>query len=89
MMWNYRVCHRPSVAGGGHQIHEVYYDSKGRIKLYSADPISPHGDIVDELYEDMACMWKAFDEEPLNLDHVDRLLKSRKENLNEGKPDKS
>lgn len=78
-MWNYRVCHRPSVAGGGYNIHEVYYDNDGCIKLYSQNPIAPTGDIVDELYEDMACMWKAFDDEPLNLDYVDKLLKTREQ----------
>lgn len=74
MSWNYRVCYRPSVAGGGHNIHEVYYDDKGRVKMYSKHPISAFGDDVDELYEDFAAMWKAFDEEPLDLDRLDKKL---------------
>ena len=74
MSWNYRVCFRPSVAGGGHQIHEVYYDDKGRIEFYSQRPVSSFGDDTDELYEDFANMWKAFDKEPLDLDRVDKKI---------------
>lgn len=74
MSWNYRVCHRPSVPGGGHQIHEVYYDDRGRIKFYSNNPISAFGDDKDELYEDFANMWKAFDEDVIDLDRLDRKL---------------
>jgi len=62
----------------GYQIHEVYYDDKGNVKFYSTNPVTAFGDIADELYEDMCNMMRAFDEEPLNLDHVDYLL-TRKE----------
>jgi len=79
MAWNYRVCYRPSVTGGGYQIHEVFYDEDGGIKFYSAKPVSPHGDIVDELYEDVAKFWKAFDREPLNLDLIDKLYREKRE----------
>jgi len=75
MTWNYRICHRPSVAGSGYCIHEVYYDSKGRIEMITERPMTPNGDVPDDLYEDMALMWKAFDDEPINLDYMDKLLK--------------
>lgn len=75
MSWNYRVCYRPSIPGGGHQIHEVYYDDKGRVSMYTSRPSTAFGDDNDELYESMALMWKAFDKEPLDLDRVDRKLK--------------
>lgn len=78
MTWNYRICHRPSVTGGGFSIHEVYYDSEGRIKMYTERPVPPFGDIPDELYEDMCMMMDAFDKEPLNLDHIDRILRTKK-----------
>lgn len=74
MSWNYRVCFRPSIPGGGHQIHEVYYDDEGRIKFYTERPVSAFGDDKEELYEDFAKMWKAFDEEPLDLDRVDKKI---------------
>lgn len=74
MRWNYRVCYRPSSEVPSYYIHEVYYDDKGRIKHYSSKPIVPFGDDCDELYEDIANMWKAFDKETLDLDRVDRKL---------------
>lgn len=79
MAWNYRVCHRPSVTGGGYQIYEVYYDEKGEIDFYTTNPVTPFGDIVDELYEDVAKFWKAFDREPLNLDLIDKLHREKRE----------
>ena len=77
MTWNYRVCHRPSVTGGGFQIHEVYYDEDMRIQLYSERPVTAFGEIPDELYEDMCKMMDAFDKEPINLDHLDRVMKRK------------
>lgn len=78
MSWNYRVCHRPSVPGSGYQIHEVYYEDNGDIKLYSSKPISAHGDISEELYQDLCWMMDAFDKDPLNLDMVDRMFAESK-----------
>ena len=77
MSWNYRVCHRPSVVGGGFQIHEVYYEEDGSIKYYSVNPVTAHGDITEELYEDMCMMMDAFDKDPINLDHQDYLFKKQ------------
>jgi hypothetical protein len=74
MSWNYRVCHRPTVAGGGFNIHEVYYDDEGRIILYSENPITPFGDIREELECDMSQMIDAFNQDTLNLNHVDHLI---------------
>lgn len=74
MSWNYRVTHRPKNPLEGYQIREVYYDDDGNVTLYSRDAIAAHGDISDELYEDMCMMMDAFEKEPLNLDHVDYLL---------------
>ena len=79
--WNYRIAHRPkSDPLLGYMIYEVFYDQDGKVKMYTANPISPFGDIPDELYEDMFNMMRAFDEEPLNLDYIDYLL-SRKDEV--------
>ena len=82
MIWNYRVTHRPKSAPlEGFQIREVYYDDeRGRVRFYTQNPVTPFGDISEELYEDFCEMMKAFDEEPLNLDHVDYLIKVKKGN---------
>ena len=73
MKFNYRVCFRPSV-NPTHQIHEVYYDDRGRIVFYDTEPAVAFGDDSDELYECCAKMWKAFDEEVIDLDRLDRKL---------------
>lgn len=78
MSWNYRVCHRPSVTGGGYQIHEVYYEDDGEIKFYSSKPIAAHGDISEELYQDMCMMMDAFDKDPLDLDALDKMFETSK-----------
>lgn len=75
MSRQYRICYRKSSPLPGYQIHEVYYDDDGNIKHYSKQPITPYGDIKEELYHDMCDMMDAFDREYLNLDQVDFLMK--------------
>lgn len=77
MSWNYRACHRPSVPGSGYQIHEIYYDDEGNIEFYTKNPISPHGDIVDELYADLTMMMDALDFAPIDLDELDKMFSKK------------
>jgi len=42
--------------------------------LYEREPAIAFGDDRDELYERCAEMWKAFDEEPLDLDRMDKKI---------------
>ena len=76
MNWSrkYRVCHRPTIPGGGYAVHEVYYDDEGRVTMYSKQPVSPCGDIPEELEMEMGQMIDAFNEETLNLNHLDHLI---------------
>lgn len=78
----YRVCHRPSSAVPSYYIHEVFFDEEGRIIFYTQQPIIPFGDVSEELYEEMCGMMDAFNDEPLNLDHVDYLIQVKR-NVNE------
>lgn len=84
MSWNYRIGHRPKTEPLlGHMIYEVFYDEEGQVKMYAVNPVSPFGDIPDELYEDMCNMMRAFDEEPLNLDYIDYLLERKRRSTEE------
>jgi len=76
----YRICYRPSCSAPTYSIHEVYYDETGKICYYAKEPYTAFGDIMDELYRDMCGMMDSFDEEPLNLDLLDKQFqeKSRK-----------
>jgi hypothetical protein len=42
--------------------------------LYEREPAVAFGDDVPEMYERCAEMWKAFDDEPLDLDRVDKKI---------------
>ena len=83
----YRLVHRPkSEPLLGYWISEVWYDEEGRVVLYG-DAATPEGDIPDEAYENICNMMKAFDNEPLNLDYVDYLLKVKWENERQSNTD--
>ena len=86
MIRNYRVCFRAKAVVPTFQIHEVFYDNHYDVIGYEKTPAIAFGDIQEELYENFCDMMKAFDEVPLNLDHIDYLMKvkddERKSNSN-------
>jgi hypothetical protein len=61
MTWNYRVIRKPDPDGLPDQfeIHEVYYDSAGRIEAWTEEPCTPFGESLDELQADMEMMSQA------------------------------
>lgn len=62
MSWNYRIVKRKYDNGEKtFAIHEVYYDKKGKIKMWSADPIYVYGGSFKELEKDLDAYIKAFD----------------------------
>ena len=63
------------------QIHEVFYDNHYDIVGYEKAPAVAFGDITEELYENFCEMMKAFDEVPLNLDHVDYLISQKEKDV--------
>ena len=86
MIRNYRVCFRAKSPIPSYQIHELFYDNHYDVVGYEKAPAIAFGDLTEELYENFCEMMKAFDEVPLNLDHVDYLLRvkeyERKSNSN-------
>jgi hypothetical protein len=46
--------------------------------MYSKQPVSPCGDIPEELEMEMGQMIDAFNDEPLNLNHLDHLINLEK-----------
>lgn len=57
----------------------MFYDNHYEVIGYEKSPAIAFGDIPDELYENFCEMMKAFDEPPLNLDHVDYMMKVKDE----------
>lgn len=80
MIRNYRVCFRPKSEVPTSQIHEVFYYNHYDVIGYEKAPAVAFGDVTEELYESFCEMMKAFDEVPLNLDHIDYLIQVKKEN---------
>lgn len=57
MHWNYRVLkttHGDNDPSYG--VHEVYYDEKGALRLYTLDPVAVVGDSVEDLSNILAKM---------------------------------
>jgi len=54
--------------------------------MYSEEPLSPWGDIPEELEMEMGQMIDAFNDEPLNLNCLDHLINLKKKltDRNEG-----
>jgi len=46
--WNYRVMHRD----GWYAVYSVYYDDRGRISDWSAEPAALTGESVEDLAEE-------------------------------------
>lgn len=65
MTWNYRIIRDKD---GVYGIHEVYY-KKGKIDMWS-DAMTPLGESIDELKEDLDMMAEAFKKPVLEDDKL-------------------
>jgi len=61
--WNHRVVQNDK--DGLLQIHEIYYNDNGEIWLWS-NPVTPSGETIDELKNDVEYFIAAFDKPVLN-----------------------
>ena len=59
MSWNYRVVRQKNKLGTYYGIHEVYYNKKGKVSAMTQDLITPCGDTLEELKEDLQYMLEA------------------------------
>jgi len=66
MIWNYKVIEHDSFF----VIHEVYYNDKGDITAISEDPMHPHGEMPEELKNDMKYFLQAFNRPVLKKDKI-------------------
>jgi hypothetical protein len=70
MQWNYRIIRFvDSYKRESYRIHEVYYQGD-KISTVSEVPITPSGEDVSELKEDIRRMQEAFDKPILNYDEI-------------------
>ena len=71
MGWNHRVMKHEKADGDDdwYQIHEVYYDSKREPDSWTADGISPGGNTLEDLRDELIRMLEATEKEILNYKH--------------------
>ena len=70
MSWNYRVIHRKDQATSNedvYAIHEVYYKGD-KPRAMTENPVSPIGENIEELCEDLKCYMAALDKPILEAD---------------------
>jgi hypothetical protein len=58
MTWNHRV----RLRNGWFEIVEAYYDADGKLEMQTVDAVSPGGETVDELRDELNRMLRALDE---------------------------
>ncbi len=58
MIWNYRIIHHDKKGTKYLAVHEVFYDEKGRIESWTADPIDVSGETKKEVLETLRMMLK-------------------------------
>jgi len=63
--WNHRVMKRKDGDDDWYQIHEVYYDSKREPDSWTADGISPGGNTLEDLRDELIRMLEATEKEIL------------------------
>lgn len=72
--WNYRVVKRTYHAGDASReedeygVYEAYYREDGSIYALSEDPVSPHGETMDEFRDSMEAYSAALEKPVLDYD---------------------
>ena len=76
MSWDYRVLRKYERAGGKtfvfYEIHEVYYDDKGKVASITEDAVAPYGENISELMIEMSMFLDAFTKPILDFELIDK-----------------
>ena len=81
--WDYRVIKQKHPTGSSYGIYEVYYDDQENIEFITKNPLTPHGETVTELENDLKYMQKALSLPVLDMDELDKLF-TEKHDITEG-----
>ena len=73
MTWNYRVV----VKDDQYNIHEVYYDDKGKPEFFTEDPLGPSGESLEELENDLEYFSEALSLPVLNYNELEKTCTER------------
>lgn len=75
MTWDYRVI----VKDGSYYIYEVYYDDDGNPGAFTEDPVSPFGESLEELKEDLKHFSDALSLPVLDYSELEKLFTGKSE----------
>ncbi len=79
--WNYRVIEEDGVF----VIHEVYYDDAGQPEYFTAEPVHPMGETLEELRGDLAYFQRALDLPVLKIEELQRQISNTARIKNESR----
>jgi hypothetical protein len=65
--WNHRVMKRVTKYGTYYGVHEVYYDSEGKVEGYTA-PVSVVGESIEEIKQYLEMILNCLDKDILDYD---------------------
>jgi hypothetical protein len=73
--WNYRVVRTTTEHYDGEKeasfaIHEVHYSKEGKPILFTADPMYPRGETLEEFKDDLEKFLSALDKPTLNEENI-------------------
>jgi hypothetical protein len=77
MTWNYRVIERNTNGEIYQQVHEVYYDKKGKPDSWTVNPCAPFGNDIYDLTKNIENMLEACKKSTLievEIDGEERLV---------------
>ena len=76
MSWDYRVLRKYDRSGGKtftfYEIHEVYYDDKGKVASISEEAVNPYGENINELMIEWSMFSDAFTKPILDFDLINK-----------------
>ena len=70
--WNHRVMRRVTKYGTYYGVHEVYYDSEGKVDGYTMHPVNIAGESVEEIKEYLEMILNCLDKEILDYEEEEK-----------------
>ena len=67
--WNHRVVRRTYNSESNYGVYEAYY-TDGRVVSITMEPVTPQGESMDELREELAMMARACEHPVLDYDNI-------------------
>ena len=70
--WNHRVMRHITKYGAYYGVHEVYYDSEGKVDGYTIHPVSVAGESVEEIKEYLQMILNCLDKDILDYEEEEK-----------------